>query len=383
MTDKQDFYQVLGVNKTASEKDIKNAYRKMALKYHPDRNPNDTTAENKFKEAAEAYEVLSNQEKRQVYDQFGHAGINGRGFSPGFSGIEDIFSNFGDLFSDFFGGDIFGGNDLFNGFRTSRGQGGNRPRRGRNLQTDLQLKFKDAIFGTDTDLPVRSFQICQQCNGSGAKKGTRPITCSTCNGRGQVAHGSGMFIISTSCPSCGGEGQVIKDKCSACQGRGKVINERKLNVKIPAGVDDGIRMKLRGEGEEGSNGGPAGDLFVNITVEAHDFFVRRGDDIYCEIPISFVQATLGYNFTMPTLDGELDIKIPSGTQPGDRITMRGEGAPILNGYGKGDLVALIKVVIPNKISHKQEEILRSFADISGEDVKEEGFLSKIKKVICD
>ena len=303
----KDYYEILGVGRTASQEEIKKAYRKMALKYHPDRNPDNKEAEDKFKEASEAYEVLSDPEKRQIYDQFGHEGLKGTGFT-GFRGFEDVFASFGDIFGEFFG---FGG-------RTNTG-----PSQGDDLRYDLEISFEEAAFGKEVDLEIPRTFPCDACGGTGAKPGTHPITCPACGGRGQITRSQGFFSIRTPCPTCRGTGQIIPEPCPACQGTGRIRKKRKVSLKIPPGVDTGSRLRLRGEGEAGERGGPPGDLFVIIHVKKHAFFEREGDDIYCTVPISFTTAALGGKIEVPTLDGKEVIHVKRGTQSGEVFRLKG------------------------------------------------------------
>lgn len=357
---KRDYYEVLGVAKAAEAEEIKKAYRKKAMKFHPDRNPGDKEAEENFKEAAEAYEVLRDNEKRQVYDRYGHEGLEGTGFS-GFSGFDDIFSNFGDIFEEFFG------------FGTRRGRG-SRARQGSSLRYDLTISLQEAFAGVEQEISFNKMESCEPCSGSGITPGSEPEICSTCQGRGQVVRSQGFFQISTTCPSCRGEGRIISDPCSECSGQGKIRVERKINIKIPPGVDSGSQLRLRGEGEPGELGGPPGDLFVVIRVKQHDFFSREGDHLLCEIPISFVQAALGDKMKIPAL-GEKDgrnLKIPKGTQPGDVLSISGAGMPNLQSHRRGDLFVNVKVTIPKRLNQRQKDLLEDFKNT------EESTASKVK-----
>jgi molecular chaperone DnaJ len=370
---KRDYYQVLGVPRDSDPEAIKRSYRKLALKYHPDRNPGDKEAEEHFKEAAEAYEVLRDPEKRQIYDRFGHAGLEGRGFT-GFTGFEDIFASFGDIFEGFFG---FGG---------GRGRG-SRARQGRNLRYDLELTLEDAFYGKEEGIVFQRLESCQTCNGTGVKPGSEPQFCTTCQGRGQVVRSQGFFQISTTCPACHGEGRVITNPCHECRGEGKVRAERNINVKIPPGVDSGSQLRLRHEGEPGENGGPPGDLFVVIHVGEHGFFTREGDDLLCQIPISFVQAALGDTLTIPGLGEEEDheLEIPQGTQPGDVLKISGKGMPSIRGFHKrGNLYVRVMVKVPVKLSGHQRDLLEAYAETEGLTIatkksKKISFLKKKKK----
>lgn len=349
---KNDYYQILGVSREATEEEVKKAYRKLAFKYHPDRNPGDNEAEEKFKEAAEAYEVLRDPEKRQLYDRFGHDGLRGSGFS-GFSGFEDIFSSFGDIFGDFFG---FG----------TRSRSRTRARKGADLRYDLRVSFQDAAFGEETEIEVIKPERCGTCKATGIKPGSHPTECHYCHGRGEISRSQGFFTISTVCSYCGGTGQLIKDPCPDCRGKGRVQRRRRLSLKIPAGVETGSRLRLRGEGEEGENGGPPGDLYIVIHVEPHPFFERRGNDIFCQIPISFAHAALGYEIEVPTLQGTQTLTLPPGTQSGEIFYLKGEGIPGLRGNGRGDQIVQVFVKVPTKLTKRQTELLREFAREDGE-----------------
>jgi molecular chaperone DnaJ len=362
MSNKRDYYEILGVSRNVSEDELKSAYRKLALKFHPDRNPNDKDAEEKFKEAAEAYEVLRDREKRSLYDQFGHAGLEGSGFS-GFGGFEDIFSSFGDIFEDFFG---FG----------TRSRSRSRAQRGSDLRYDLTLNFMDAAFGTETEIDVAKLEGCKECSGSGCEPGHHPESCRQCGGSGQISRSQGFFTVRTTCPVCRGQGQMITRPCPKCQGRGQVQVSKRVSVKIPAGVDNGSRLRLSGEGEPGGFGGPPGDLYVFIHVQPHEFFERRDNDLFCQINISFVQAALGDKITVPTLDGSKTLDIPKGTQPGDVFYFRGEGIPSLRTRKRGDQLIQVMIKTPTNLSKKQEDILREFAKL------EKGkFSNKLKSML--
>jgi molecular chaperone DnaJ len=362
MSTKRDYYEVLGVDRNASDDELKSKYRKLALKFHPDRNPGDKEAEDKFKEAAEAYEVLRDSQKRGLYDQYGHQGLEGSGFS-GFGGFEDIFSNFGDIFEDFFG------------FGNSR-RSDNRVRRGADLRYDLTLSFMDAAFGTETEIELEKMEICSGCEGSGCSPGTQPESCRQCNGTGQVTRSQGFFTVRTTCPVCRGAGKIITSPCDQCQGRGQVRAHKRVAVKIPGGVDSGSRLRLTGEGEAGPNGGPAGDLYVFIRVNPHEFFERHQTDIVCQVPISFIQAALGDKIPVPTLNGEKTLKIPKGTQPGALLRFAGEGIPSLRNGRRGDQVMQVDIKTPTGLNKKQEALLRKFAEL------ESGKLSnKLKKIL--
>ncbi len=350
---KRCYYEILGVERSASDEDIKKTYRKLAMQYHPDRNPGDTQAEEMFKEAAEAYEVLSDREKREIYDRFGHEGLNGIGFR-GFSGFEDIFTSFGDIFEDIFG------------FNTGRSRSRKMQRAGADLRYDLKISFSDAAFGTAKEIDVVKLERCHECRGTGAAPGTSPETCRRCQGRGQVTQSSGFFSISTTCPQCRGEGRIITKPCALCKGTGRSTITKTVHLKVPAGVETGSRLRLRGEGEEGEFGGPDGDLYVFIHVAPHDFFERRENDVYCRASISFVQAALGATIEVPTLNGSEKVKIPRGTQAGATFRLKGKGIPHLRGFGRGDQIIETVIKTPTNLSKKQEELLREFAVHSDE-----------------
>ena len=347
------YYEVLEISRTASEDEIKKNYRRLAMQYHPDRNPGDKEAEDKFKEAAEAYQVLMDREKRDIYDRYGHEGLSGAGFR-GFSGFEDVFSSFGDIFEDIFG---FGG---------ARARSRNSPRAGADLRYDIKLSFLEAAFGAATDIYVEKYELCRECNGIGCESGASPEMCPRCHGRGQLSQKSGFFTVSTTCSQCRGHGTIITKPCRACLGLGRAKVTKKVHLKIPAGVDNDSRLRLRGEGEQGDYGGPSGDLYVFIHVEPHEFFERRDNDVYCRISISFVDAALGTTKEVPTLNGSEKLKIPRGTQNGKIFRLKGKGIPHLRGYGRGDQIIEMAVMVPTKLSKKQEELLREFARLGEE-----------------
>ncbi len=349
MSGKQDYYETLGVSRNASETEIKASYRKLAMKYHPDRNPGDKAAEEKFKEAAEAYEVLRDSQKRGIYDQYGHQGLEGSGFS-GFGGFEDIFSSFGDIFEDFFG---------FNTGRRSR----SRAQKGNDLRYDMRLSFMEGAFGKETEINVEKMEICPECNSTGCQPGTQPEICQKCGGTGQVSRTQGFFTVRTTCPHCRGGGQSISHPCSNCRGSGKVRTSKRVAVKIPGGVDSGSRLRLTGEGEPGAYGGPAGDLYVFIHVERHEFFERDGINVICQIPISFIQAALGDKIAVPTLQGEKNLEVPKGTQYGDVFRFKGEGIPSLRNGNRGDQLIQIDIKTPTNLTKKQEALLKEFAKL--------------------
>ncbi len=362
-----DYYKILGVSSQASADEIKKSYRKKAMKYHPDRNPDDQEAEDKFKEAAEAYEVLGDLDKRKIYDQYGIEGLRNSGYSgPG--NYEDIFSSFGDIFSDFFG---FGGG----------GRGRQRgPVQGSDLRYDLSISFLEAALGTEKQIELTKRDTCWTCEGSGLRPGHSAETCESCQGRGQVIRSQGLFRVSTTCPQCRGAGEIIKEPCGDCDGNGLVNKKKTVSLKIPAGVDSGARMRLRSEGEGGRKGGPAGDLYVVIYVEPHEFFHREGNDILCELPISFAQAALGDTLSeVPTIHGTTELTIPKGTQTGEVFILRDEGVAFLRRNGKGDMKVIAKVHTPQKLTKRQKELLEEFESIEKEkdDSKEEGFFKKL------
>ncbi len=364
---KRDYYEVLGVTEGASKDEIKKAYRRLSKKYHPDINK-EPGADEKFKELTEAYEVLNDDQKRAQYDQFGHQGPQGFGggsdFGGGFGGFEDIFSTF------------FGG-----GGRRDP----NAPRQGADLQYTMSMTFEEAVFGKDTTIEIPREETCETCDGSGAKPGTSPETCSHCNGSGQLNVEQntpfGRIVNRRACNYCQGTGKIIKEKCRTCGGDGTVKKRKKINVKIPQGVDDGQQMRVAGQGEPGMNGGPSGDLYVVFQVRDHEFFERDGDDIYCEMPITFVQAALGDEIEVPTLYGKVKLKIPAGTQTGTRFRLRGKGVKNVRGYGVGDQHILVKTITPTKLTEQQKQMLRDFADVSGNvpDEQHESFFDKVKR----
>ena len=358
--EEKDYYKILGVSRNATEDEIKKSYRKVAMEYHPDRNPGNKEAEEKFKVASEAYEVLRDPEKREIYDRYGIEGLKGTGFT-GFRGFDDIFSAFGDVFQDFFG---FG--------PTHRGRTAARP--GADLRYYVKISFFDAAFGKEAEIEIPKNIACEACGGTGAKPGTHPTQCPSCKGTGQVTRSQGFFTISTTCSQCRGEGSIVPHPCKECRGYGKAKKIRKIQLKIPPGVDTGSKLRIRGEGEEGERGGPPGDLFVFIYVEPHDFFSREGDDVICQIPISFTQAALGTEIEVPTLNGANNLKIPKGTESGEIFRIKGEGFPRIRGYGRGDEIVQVMVRTPKNLTKRQEELLREFEEVSRKgDKGEEGW----------
>jgi len=348
---KRDYYEVLGISRDADENEIKKAYRKLAMKYHPDRNAGDTKAEEKFKEAKEAYEILSDVSKRAAYDQYGHAGIDTSAAGAGHA------QGFGDAFSDIFG-DIFG---------TRGGGGRTNAHRGADLRYNLEITLEQAARGSETKIRIPTMAICDTCNGSGAKPGTTPKTCSTCDGHGQVRMQQGFFSIQQTCPKCHGSGKMITSPCSACHGAGRIKQHKTLNVKIPVGVDDGDRIRLSGEGEAGINGGPAGDLYVVIQLSSHPVFQREGNDLHCEIPISFATAALGGEIEVPTLEGHAKIKISAETQTGKIFRLRGKGIKGVRSNSAGDLLCHVAIETPVNLTARQKELLQELEDISQKD----------------
>lgn len=367
---KRDYYDVLGVGKDASQEEIKKTYRKLARKYHPDVNKEPDAAD-KFKEVKEAYEVLSNDQKRAQYDQFGHADPQSQGFGGGGFGGED-FGGFSDIFDMFFGG---GGR-----------RDPNAPRQGNDLQYTMVLEFEEAIFGKETDIHIPREEECDTCKGSGAKPGTKPETCHHCHGTGQLNVEQntpfGRVVNKRVCHHCNGTGKEIKEKCPTCHGKGSVKKQKKIHIKIPAGIDDGQQIRVAGNGEPGANGGPAGDLYVVVQVKSHEFFQRDGDDIFCEMPITYAQAALGDELEIPTVHGKVKLKIPAGTQTGKTFRLRGKGAPNVRGYGHGDQNVRMRVITPTNLTERQKELIREFNNLAGHDAadeNEESFFSRMKR----
>ena len=366
MTTRRDYYEILIISKTATGSEIKKSYRKLAYEFHPDQNPDNPEAEEKFKEAAEAYEVLRDPEKRKLYDTYGHDGLKQSGFS-GFSGFEDIFSNFSDIFEDFFS---------FSGRRQSSAGG---VRRGADLRYDLSIEFSEAVFGAEKEIEFEKNSLCGVCDGSRSERGYEPETCPTCRGAGRLTRSQGLFSIATSCPACHGEGRKITHPCKACRGMGQIPEPKKLTVKIPAGVDTGSQLRLRSEGEDGKQGGPAGDLYVVLLVKESEKFHRQGDDIIVITPVTVSQAALGSDIIIETLDGEENLMLPAGAQSGDIHKISGKGVPSLRSYGRGDMICQIIVQIPKKMSQRQEELYRELAEEDGGKVHphQKGFFEKL------
>jgi molecular chaperone DnaJ len=350
---KKDYYEILGVARNASPQEIKTAYRKLAVQYHPDKNPDDTRAEEAFKEAAEAYSVLGDPDKRSVYDQYGHAGIKG---GPVFN--QDIFREFSDIFGGSIFEDFFGFGDIFGGGRRR-----SRPRRGADLRYDLQIGFEEAVQGTETRVRIPRTESCGECGGSGAQPGTQKEPCVTCRGQGQVRYQQGFLVVSRTCGNCGGTGENIPHRCSECSGKGQVAREREIAIKIPAGVDTGSRMRLTGEGEAGLLGGPPGDLYVVLQVEEHPFFKRHDDDIFCEIPITFPQAALGAEIKVPTIEGWENLQLPEGTQTGTIFKLKGKGISRLRGHGRGNQIVAVTVVTPKRLDKQQRRLFKQLQEL--------------------
>ncbi len=376
---KRDYYEVLELQKNAGADDLKRAYRKLAFKYHPDRNQGDAAAESRFKEAAEAYEVLSDPEKRRVYDQFGHAGLDGAGGGRGFSSFEDIFSAFGEIFGGGGGGGRSPFDDLF-GF----GRGGRRARveRGASLKCDLTLELDEVARGVEKTIELKRAEICEECSGSGSKKGTSPIACPDCGGAGAIQVSQGFFAIRQTCPRCHGEGTFVQTPCEACKGAGKTPRRREITVRVPAGIADGTQLRVAGEGEPGKNGGPRGDLYCFVHQAPHPIFQRDGDDLVCEMPISYSQAALGAEVEVPTLKGKSHLKIPRGTQTHKVFRLKGLGLPNVYGHGRGELLVKVVIETPKKLSTRQEELLREFAETEELQVspQRKSFLDKVREL---
>lgn len=373
---KRDFYEVLGVSRTATDQEIKSSYRRLALQFHPDRNPDNPEAEEKFKECSEAYAVLADTEKRARYDRFGHAGVAGNG--PGGGGFDT--SVFTTDFQDIFG-DLFGFGEMF-------GQGGGRRRtraqRGGDMREDIALEFEEAVFGVTRQVKIRRLETCDECKGEGSAPGKPPIPCTTCGGRGQVRYQQGFFAVARSCSTCGGAGKLIVEACKKCKGQGRVQRERTVTVKVPAGVEEGARILYSGEGEAGIYDGPPGDLYVVLHVKEHSFFQREGSDLHCVIPISFTQAALGTEIQVPTLEGQQKLQVPEATQTGTVLRLRNKGVPVLNGRGRGDLYVALQVQTPSKLSKRQRELL---AELEGEGAVENkpmdrGLIDKVKDMFA-
>jgi len=366
---KRDYYEVLGISRTASDQEIKSAYRRLAVLYHPDKNPNDASAEEKFKEAAEAYSVLADASQRQRYDRFGHSGVSGAAGqswgAPGFGGIEDIL---GDLFGF---GDVFGGRG---GSQRSAAQ------RGADLRYDLEMTLEDAYNGMTAQLRIPRLETCESCKGSGAAAGTQPETCSNCSGAGQVRYQQGFFSVARTCQSCRGAGRVVKTPCTGCRGAGRIEREKQMEVKIPSGVETGSRLRVQGEGEDGTQGGPSGDLYVVIHLAEHERFERQGNNLYASLPITFAQAALGADVYVSTIDGEEKVKVPSGTQTGTVFRLKAKGMPVLGSRGRGDLFVSVSVVTPTSLSREQRKLLEQLAVVENKDLEDKGLVDKVRDI---
>ncbi|MDE3165132.1 MAG: molecular chaperone DnaJ [Acidobacteriota bacterium] len=366
---KRDYYEVLGLGREAGDQEIKAAYRELAKRYHPDRNPDDPAAEEKFKEASEAYSVLSDSQKRATYDRFGHQGLQGAAGGPQFN--PEAFADFSDILGDFFG---FG--DLFGGGRRSR----TRAQRGEDVRYDLELAFEDAMFGMSAEIQVPRMERCEHCRGAGSEPGSGPSQCPTCHGRGEVLYQQGFLSIRRTCSTCNGNGQIIRNPCADCRGQGYTQVQRKLKVNIPAGVDDGNRLRLSGEGQPGINGGPPGDLYVFLKVKEHAFFERQGNDLHCTIPVNVAQAVLGCEVDVPGIEGPAKLKIPEGTQNGAQFKLRHRGAPVLNTNGRGDLYVHVDVRMPARLSREQRKLFEQLRETLPVDNRpaEKGLFEKVK-----
>ncbi len=370
---KRDFYEILGASKGATKQELKKAYRRVAMKHHPDRNPDNKESEDKFKEASEAYEILSDENKRAAYDQYGHAGVDGQAGMGGGHGNGNFSDIFGDVFGDIFGGSGGGG-----------GRGG--PSRGSDLRYTLELDLEEAVKGTNVKIKVPTLVSCKPCSGSGAKPGTKPSTCSTCGGHGQVRMQQGFFSVQQTCPTCRGKGKSISDPCNSCHGQGRTEETKTLSVKVPPGVDTGDRIRLTGEGEAGADGGPTGDLYVQVSVRDHEFFQRDGKDLYCEVPFSMIDACLGGQIEVPTLDGRVKLKVPEGTQTGKLFRLRGKGVAPVRGGAAGDLLCRVAVETPVNLTSKQKELLgelKNSMDGKKHSPKQSSWFEGMKKIFGD
>jgi molecular chaperone DnaJ len=368
---RRDYYEVLGVDRGADADALKKAYRKLALQFHPDRNPDDPAAEDKFKEASEAYAVLSDPDKRRAYDRFGHEGV---GTAGGFQDFGDLGA-FGDVLNDLFG-DLFGTRGGTGGRRRGRG------RRGADLRYQLDIDLREVLEGKEAKITIPKMRPCGSCGGSGARAGTQPESCGRCRGTGQLMFQQGFFRISRPCDACGGAGEVVRERCPSCRGQGRTESQQTLTVKIPAGVETGTRLRLAGEGEAGIEGGPHGDLYVDVAVRPHPFFTRDGPDLHCQVPVQFVQAVLGAEIEVPTLEGKVAMRIPEGTQSGRVLRLAGKGLPALGARGRGDVLVQIFVEVPTRLTERQRELLAEFARESGADVSPvtKSFLEKLRDV---
>lgn len=376
MSSKRDYYEVLGLTRTASDQEIKSSYRRLAVRYHPDKNPGDEKAEEQFKEAYEAYQVLSDPEQRRRYDRLGHAGVSSSagatwGGAPGFGGIEDIL------------GDLFGFGDVFGAGGGRSGGGGSRrsaAQRGADLRYDLEISLEEAATGMTAQLRIPRLETCDNCKGLGAASGTQPETCSTCSGAGQVRYQQGFFSVSRTCNVCRGTGRIIKTPCESCKGAGRVEREKMMEVKIPAGVETGSRLRIAGEGEAGMQGGPTGDLYVVIHVKEHEQFERQASNLYSSMPITFAQAALGAEVSAQTLDGQQTLKIPAGTQTGTVFRLKNHGVQVLGGRGRGDLFVSVMVVTPTTLTREQRRLLEQLAEIENNDLEDKGLMDKVRDI---
>jgi molecular chaperone DnaJ len=371
---KRDYYEILGLSRGATEAEIKSAYRKLAVRYHPDKNPGDQEAEEKFKEAAEAYSVLSDADQRARFDRYGHAGVSGAAAgaqgawgAQGFGGIEDIL------------GDLFGFGEVFGGRASAGGRRGGA-QRGADLRYDLEMTLEEAAAGMTAQLRVPRLEACDTCKGSGAAAGTQPETCPACGGSGQIRLQQGFFSVARTCGQCRGAGRVIRTPCEACRGAGRVEREKQIEVKIPAGVETGSRLRLAGEGEAGAQGGPAGDLYVVIHVREHEVFERQGNNLYASVPVTFAQAALGAEATVPTLDGQESLKVPAGTQTGTVFRLKGHGMPVLGGRGRGDLFVSVTVVTPTTLTREQRKLLEQLSQVEEKDLSDKGLMDKVRDI---
>jgi molecular chaperone DnaJ len=366
---KRDYYEVLGVSRSATDQEIKSAYRRLAVRYHPDKNPNDATAEEKFKEAAEAYGVLADADQRRRYDRFGHAGVSSSAGpswgAPGFGGIEDIL------------GDLFGFGDVFGGGRSTRRTAAQR---GADLRYDLEITLEDAFRGMTAQLRIPRMETCEKCSGSGATPGTHPETCHTCSGSGQVRYQQGFFSVARTCHACRGTGRVITSPCDSCSGVGRVEREKQMEVKVPAGVETGSRLRVQGEGESGTQGGPSGDLYVVIHIAEHEQFERQGSNLYASLPITFAQAALGADVFVKTLEEDEKLKVPMGTQTGTVFRLKGKGMPVLGGRGRGDLFVAVSVVTPTSLTREQRKLLEQLEAIENKDLEDKGLVDKVRDI---
>ncbi|HEY0004754.1 MAG TPA: molecular chaperone DnaJ [Pyrinomonadaceae bacterium] len=371
---KRDFYEILGLSRTATEHEIKSAYRRLAVRYHPDKNPGDSEAEERFKEAAEAYAVLSDPDQRGRYDRFGHAGVSSSAASagwgaPGFGGIEDIL------------GDLFGFGEVFG---AGRGGGASSRRtsaqRGADLRYDLEISLEESASGLTANLRIPRLEACEDCKSTGAAPGTQPETCTTCGGAGQVRYQQGFFSVARTCNACRGQGRIVKTPCPKCHGAGRIEQEKSLEVKIPAGVETSSRLRVQGEGEAGTNGGPPGDLYVVIHVSEHEHFERQGSNLYSSVPITFAQAALGSEISVKTLDNQQQLKIPAGTQTGSVFRLKGQGMPILGGRGRGDLFVSVTVVTPTTLTREQKRLLEQLSEVESKDLEDKGLMDKVRDI---